>query len=203
MKPKRGTLWVQLGLLLLSAALFLSAGNLMTSHHAQEASRKVIEQLCQTPPTQSVAETETTAEPEYLPDIDREMPVQITDGREYIGVLRIPSLELELPVLSQWDSSGLKIAPCRYSGSLYRDDLILCAHNYESHFGKLKDLQIGDTAIFTDMDENTVTFQMVEQETLRPADVAGMTQGDWDLTLFTCTVGGQYRVTVRFVRVEL
>ena len=43
---------------------------------------------------------------------------------------------------------------------------------------------------------------MVERETLNPTDVAGMEAGDWDLTLFTCTVGGQSRVTVRFARAE-
>ena len=50
--------------------------------------------------------------------------------------------------------------------------------------------------------ENAVIFQMVERETLNPTDMAGMEQGDWDLTLFTCTVGGQSRVTVRFARSE-
>ena len=200
MKHKQGTVWIYLGLLLLAAALFLSAGNLGTSHQARETSQQVIDQL--TLPTESVAETEAPAIPEYLLDDQREMPVQTIKGRDYIGVLSIPSLELELPVLSQWDYPGLKVAPCRYSGSLYRNDLILCAHNYASHFGKLKNLQVGDTAIFTDMDENAVTFQMVERETLNPTDVAGMEAGDWDLTLFTCTVGGQSRVTVRFARAE-
>lgn len=198
MNHKQGTVWIYSGLLLLAAALFLSTTNLRTSHQAQEASRQVIEQL----PTKSLVETEAPAIPEYLLDADREMPIQTIKGRDYIGVLSIPSLELELPVLSQWDYSGLKVAPCRYSGSLYRNDLILCAHNYASHFGKLKNLRVGDTAIFTDMDENAVTFQMVERETLNPTDVEGMEQGDWDLTLFTCTVGGQSRVTVRFARSE-
>ena len=200
MENNRGTAWIYLGLLLLAAALFLSASNLRTSYQAQETSRQVMGQL--TIPTESPAETEAPAIPEYLLEADREMPVQTINGRDYIGVLSIPSLELELPVLSQWDYPGLKVAPCRYSGSLYRNDLILCAHNYASHFGKLKNLQVGDTAIFTDMDEHSVTFQMVERETLNPTDAAGMEQGDWDLTLFTCTVGGQSRVTVRFARAE-
>ena len=59
---------------------------------------------------------------------------------------------------------------------------------------------MGDTAIFTDMDENVVSFQLAAQETIQPEDLEAMKAGDWDLTLFTCTVGGQSRVTVRFVR---
>ena len=197
---KRGAFWIHLGLLLIAAALFLSAYNEMESHEARNSAQQVIAQMCQTLPTETVAETEAPAVPEYLLDADREMPVQTINGRDYIGVLTIPSLELELPVLSQWDYDGLKVAPCRYSGSLYQNNLIICAHNYASHFGRLKNLHVGDTAIFTDMDENVVSFQLAAQETIQPEDLEAMEAGDWDLTLFTCTVGGQSRVTVRFVR---
>lgn len=197
---KRGAFWIHLGLLLIAAALFLSAYNTMDSRKTGETSRQVIAQMCQALPTETVAETEAPAVPEYLLDADREMPVQTINGRDYIGVLTIPSLELELPVLSQWDYPALKVAPCRYSGSLYQDNLIICAHNYASHFGKIKNLRVGDTAIFTDMDENVVRFQLAAQETIQPEDLEAMEAGDWDLTLFTCTVGGQSRVTVRFVR---
>ena len=202
MKADRGTAWIHVGLLLIAAALFLSAYNEMASHEARNSAQQVIEQLCETLPTESTAGTEAPAVPEYLLDAGREMPVQTINGRDYIGVLSIPSLELELPVISQWDYPALKVAPCRYSGSLYQENLIICAHNYASHFGKLKTLQPGDTVQFTDMDENVVTFRMVERETLGPTDVEGMEAGDWDLTLFTCTVGGQTRVTIRFEREE-
>ena len=57
--------------------------------------------------------------------------------------------------------------------------------------------------LFTDMDEHVVTFQMVERETLNPMDAEGMEAGDWDLTLFTCTIDGQTRVTIRLERVEV
>lgn len=197
---KRGAFWIHLGLLLIAAALFLSAYNEMESHEARNSAQQVIAQMCQALPTETAAETEAPAVPEYLLDAEREMPVQTINGRDYIGVLTIPSLELELPVLSQWDYPALKVAPCRYSGSLYQDNLIICAHNYASHFGKLKNLRVGDTAIFTDMDENVVRFQLAAQETIQPEDLEAMEAGDWDLTLFTCTVGGQSRVTVRFVR---
>lgn len=192
----RGTVWINAGLLLIAAALFLSAYNEWESHEARDSARQVIAQLCDELPTEA-------GEPTTLPDVRREMPVKTINGRDYIGVLSIPSLELELPVISQWDYPALKVAPCRYSGSLYQDNLIICAHNYASHFGKLKELQPGDIVLFTDMDEHVVTFQMVERETLNPMDAEGMEAGDWDLTLFTCTIDGQTRVTIRLERVEV
>ena len=196
MKANRGAVWINAGLLLIAAALFLSAYNAWESHEARDSARQVIAQLCDELPTEA-------GEPTTLPDVRREMPVKTINGRDYIGVLSIPSLELELPVISQWDYPALKVAPCRYSGSLYQDNLIICAHNYASHFGKLKELQPGDIVLFTDMDEHVVTFQMVERETLNPMDAEGMEAGDWDLTLFTCTIDGQTRVTIRFERVEV
>ena len=196
MKANRGTVWINAGLLLIAAALFLSVYNEWESREARDSARQVIAQLCDELPTEA-------GEPTTLPDVRREMPVKTINGRDYIGVLSIPSLELELPVISQWDYPALKVAPCRYSGSLYQDNLIICAHNYASHFGKLKELQPGDTVLFTDMDEHVVTFQVVERETLNPMDTEGMEAGDWDLTLFTCTIGGQTRVTIRLERVEV
>ena len=208
MKTNRGTVWINAGLLLIAAALFLSAYNERESHEARDSAQQVIAQLCDALPTEAdeeetEPEPESTTVPESQPDVVREMPVQTINGRDYIGVLSIPSLGLELPVISQWDYPSLKIAPCRYSGSLYQNNLIICAHNYASHFGKLKTLQPGDIVLFTDMDEHVVTFQMVERETLGPTDEEGMEAGDWDLTLFTCTIGGQTRVTIRLERVEV
>lgn len=209
MKTDPGRIWINTGLLLLAAALFLWAYNGQESRRAGDSAQQVITELTQSltqqPPAEAGADPEQTEAPavklpEYLLDAQREMPEKTVNGRAYIGVLSIPSLNLELPVLSQWSYPNLKDAPCRYSGSLYQNDLIICAHNYASHFGRLKTLQPGDTLLFTDMDDQVVSFQMVEQETLEPNDQEAMTTGDWDLTLFTCTPGGQTRVTVRFQR---
>lgn len=127
-----------------------------------------------------------------------DMPLETINGIDYIGVLKIPALELELPVISEWNYSNLKTAPCRYRGSAYLNNLIICGHNYPSHFGKLKNLREGDRITFTDMDGNIFTYKMVERETLMPTSIDAMENGDWDLTLFTCTVDGQSRVIIRF-----
>lgn len=103
----------------------------------------------------------------------------------------------ELPVISSWDYPGLRVAPCRYTGSAYTDDLVIAAHNYASHFGRLRELSQGDSIRFTDTDGNVFDYVVSELEILEPYAVSQMTEGDWDLTLFTCTPGGQHRVTLR------
>ena len=130
------------------------------------------------------------------------MPSEEIDGRSYIGVLRLPSLGLELPVLGAWSDSGSRAAPCRYSGSAYLDNMVIAGHNYSGHFGTLKNLAPGDVLSFTDMDGNVFSYTVVELETLPPYAVEEMTSGDWDLTLFTCTVGGQSRLAVRCEHAE-
>ena len=180
------------GLLLIAAALFLTGYNLFDQMRAQRSAAQAAAQLAERLP-----QTTQTDVPDYLLTPEMEMPVETIDGVDYVGVLRIPALALELPVINQWSYPLLKIAPCRYSGSAYQNNLVLCAHNYASHFGNLKNLHIGDAVTFTDMDGNLFTYQVAELETLPPQATEEMENGDWDLTLFTCTVGGQSRVTVR------
>ena len=209
-RKQKGLLLITMGLLLIAAALILVSYNLYDGLRAERAASQVVDQLSADFPSEAAPEApagsagdqEPAVIPDYVLNPDMEMPVENIDGTDVIGVLRIPALELELPVISEWSYPDLKTAPCRYSGSAYLDDLIICGHNYASHFGNLKNLCEGDLAAFTDMDGNVFTYRMVEQETLPPTAMDAMESGEWDLTLFTCTMGGQSRVTVRFEREE-
>ena len=205
-----------LGLLLIAAALFLTAYNLYDEMRAGQSARQVIsrlenhltaegtEEASAEPALQQDADHDgRTTVPDYILCPDMEMPAETVDGVDYIGVLAIPALDLELPVISQWSYPGLRTAPCRYSGSAYSDDLILAGHNYSTHFGGLKYLSEGDVVTFTDADGNEFSYAVVEREILGPTDVEEMEDGEWDLTLFTCTVGGQSRVTVRCEREQM
>lgn len=138
-----------------------------------------------------------------LPDpYDFTMTEQEVDGQLCIGYLTVPVLELELPVLSQWSYEKLRVAPCRYYGSTKSDDLVLMAHNYRSHFGRLNTLKPGDMVLFTDMDLIVHDYQVIAVDVLEPTATEEMTDGAYDLTLFTCTYGGGSRVTVRCDRVS-
>ena len=211
-RKQEGLLLITIGLLLIAAALFLVSYNLYDELRAEQSARQAVTQLDAYLPAEAAPEApsdsardreplvsdERTVIPDYVLSPNMEMPVETINGIDFIGVLRIPALELELPIISEWNYPNLKTAPCRYSGSAYLNNLIICGHNYTSHFGTLKNLWEGDIATFTDMDGNVFTYKMVERETLNPTDIEGMESGNWDLTLFTCTVGGQSRVTIRF-----
>ena len=189
------------GLLLIAAALFLTCFNLWDERRATNSAGEALRELEAVRPEEAEATEPGEAEiPAYLLDPGREMPAVEVDGGRYIGVLEVPSLGLELPVMETWSYPNLRVAPCRYSGSAYQDDMIVAAHNYKTHFGQLKELRPGDEVRFTDTEGNVFRYAVAELETLGKYDVEEMTSGDWDLTLFTCTYGGQSRVTVRCLR---
>ena len=114
-----------------------------------------------------------------------------------MGTVSVPALELTLPVAAEWSYPQLRQTPCRYSGTAYAGNLVIAAHNYTRHFGRLKALSPGDEVVFTDVDGHVFRYQVAELETLAPTAVEDMTDSGWELTLFTCTIGGQARVAVR------
>ena len=189
---KNGAGWIVLGLALLMAGTGLTAHNWQESLSAGRSSEEILSVL-ETLPHEDPAETDT----EHAPIYPEEMPVKNVNGVDLIGTLWIPALELELPVIHSWSDANLQIAPCRYSGSVYSEDLILCGHNYPTHFGGLSRLLPGDRLTFTDMLDNCFCYEMEVRETLLPEDMTAIDEGNWGLTLFTCTPGGQSRVVIR------
>ena len=210
---KLGTILKIAGVVLIVAALCLVGYNLLESKRAEKASEMILEQLLPeikeppaaaptteedpASPDETTAEPQETEIPEFIVNPRIDMPAAKVNEISYIGVLDIQPLGLKLPVAENWSYPILKKTPARYSGSAYLDDLIILAHNYDHHFGRLNQLKSGDKIKFTDIDGNVFTYSVVEVDTLKATAIEEMESGDWDLTLFTCTLGGQSRVTVR------
>lgn len=220
---KKGSFLIAAGLLLLAAALLLTLYNVWDARRADRASQSALLLLREripgmeaAQPTGEAAEIPSgeatapscaleTAEPEEAPTLpqgDREMPTVEINGYRYIGVLEVPIMGLSLPVMEEWDYDRLKVAPCRFSGNVYHDDLVICAHNYPTHFSPLKYAPIGTQVRFTDADGLEFCYTVSSLDTIGPNDVETMVSGDWDLTLFTCDTGGQTRCAVRCDRIS-
>ena len=185
MKNKSGYIYILIGALFIVAAAILLRHNLSESQAAGDESEKMLEELMEQMPDQ-VLDAESG-----------DMPVVDVDGHSFIGTLEIPSLGLLLPIQNEWSKANAKYAICRYKGSVYENNLIICGHNYPEHFGNINELSTGDSVVVTDMNGKSFYFQVSNIETLGAKDVIKMDSGDWDLTLFTCTIGGANRVTIR------
>lgn len=169
--------------LLVGCILFLVAGgwyvyNILEDNNAGKQAEEILEQF----------------------EANQEEAVIATEGNEFCGKILIEKLEIELPVYDKWDYTRLKTAPCRYSGGIDSDDIIIAAHNYKSHFGLLGELQIGDEIKFTDVDGTWHCYEVCELVRLDGTAVSDIQSGRWDFTLFTCTKSGKQRITVRCER---
>ena len=194
---KKGNGWITFGLVLIVTAILLVGYNLKESRQAGEQAAE-LEGLI----NESLQNVLSPLDiPDYQLNPDMEMPTKEIEDIAYIGILEIPTLNLKLPVAAELTYPHLRKAPCRYEGSVYKNNMVVAAHNYQSHFGNIKSMQIGDMVQFTDMDSNVFSYQVVELEILQPTDIEEMEAGDWDLTLFTCTLGGTERVAVRFEKI--
>ncbi len=133
---------------------------------------------------------------------DDAMTEKEIDGYMYVGYLSIPALEIDLPVMSTWDRTRLRIAPCRYYGSTKTDNLVIAAHNYRYHFGYLGHLKKGDLVIFSDMDGVDHTYKVKRVDQVLPTDVDKVKDTGFELTLYTCTYGGARRIVARCEKVK-
>lgn len=194
---RKGTLSIFIGLLLMAAAFILTIYNIWDAGRAKKASDEIVEKL------EAILPDGKPGILEYG-DADWELPTEVIDGYCYIGILQIPGLDLCLPVMEVWDYERLKISPCRYNGSCFTDDMVICAHNYAKHFGSIRWMDIGDDIYFITVEGQAYHYQVSNLETVRPTAIEEMidsSASDWNLTLFTCNADGQTRCAVRCVRV--
>ncbi|MBS6396740.1 MAG: sortase [Clostridiales bacterium] len=191
MSEKSGIVFVIAGAVLILSALSLFFYN---QNEDAQAGREAGHLLSDVQAVIKEKETQTPVIPEETPA--PELPVTEIEGYEYVGFLSVPDLELELPVMAEWDYARLKIAPCRQFGSSRTDDLVIAAHNYKNHFGRLSELESGDTIMFTDMDGIENLYEVAFIDTLAPTEVETVQNSDYDLVLYTCTYGGRTRVAV-------
>ncbi|MEI3491151.1 MAG: sortase [Blautia sp.] len=206
-KNRLGRFFTGAGLILVASAVLLLMYNLWDSRRAEESQEEILAEYLSENKKASEVPSDPDGEaadsqdiPDYMLDPDMEMPeftLSSLGDISCIGILEIPALDLQLPVISEWSYPALRLAPCRYTGSAYKGDLVIAAHNYQSHFGRLKTLSTGSEVIFTDAVGNRFVYQVAVIEALTPWSVEDMTSGEWPLSLFTCTLDSQNRVTVR------
>lgn len=201
LKTKKGRILFALGCCCFAAAFALWIYNLYITKQAGNISKVLSDNF-----TQLLAEAERAEDEEYAndPALNNaeesdavQMEVFRIEGYDIVGQLHIPNTEINLAVIAEWSYPNLKVAPCRYSGTP-TDKLVLLAHNYDTHFGALDTLELGDSVYFMDVGGTIYEYEVLRTEEWNTDQLEQILGGeDWDLTLFTCTYGGKSRVVVR------
>lgn len=119
--------------------------------------------------------------------------------------LTIPSLGIDYPVLSETSEELLKISLNKYWGHEPNQigNYCIVGHNYANGklFGKLSQMEIGDTAILKSMATGkSVTYEAYNKYIVDPTDVSctsQLTNGKREITLITCKEYGTKRLIIK------
>ena len=193
---KSGVFFIIMGLCFLLAAIGLVIYNVNLSAGAAAANAQLTKAL----DAQLAARSASSADDPMLKRLNGSsdnIPTKKINGYELVGSITIPVINIDLAVISQWSYPNLEVGPCRYDGTP-TNKLVILAHNFDTQFGRLKSLAVGDTVVFTSVTGEKYTYKVIRKETWSADQFKQILSGDdWDLTLFTCTYSGSSRVVIR------
>lgn len=190
MKNRLSRILSCIGVVLVICSISLCAYNVYDSFRSYFVSKQKMNEY-------HVVKTSVGSIPDYVLNPNMDMPEVDVDGMSCVGTLEILSLDLNLCVTSTFSDENMKQLPCRYYGSIYKNNMVIVAHNYWFHFGRLNTLKSGDEVIFTDASGNQFKYSVDAMDVVSPESVAEVTNGKWPLTLVTCTLDSQNRIVVR------
>lgn len=130
------------------------------------------------------------------------------NGKKYesIGVVKIPKINVNYPILAQTTNVELmKVSPYKFWGANPNEvgNLCIIGHNYRRKgvfFSDVPSLTVGDIVEIQDLSQRTVQYEVYDLHTVDPNDRSDTTQytnGKREVTLITCTDDAKQRVIVK------
>ncbi|WP_370456075.1 Class D sortase [Sporosarcina sp. ANT_H38] len=146
-------------------------------------------QLKSTQQSEKVALSQAKDYLEEQPKVQSLQPELSFQNGETIGILQIPKIDKELPIVEGTDEDALKQGVGHYTSTVYpgqKDQILLSGHR-DTVFTGLDKLQNGDS-IIVEMQHGTFTYAVVDTEIVDENDttVIRSTAPDEMLTLSTC-----------------
>lgn len=149
-----------------------------------------------------------------ISDVDKEEATEkesvTMNGYKVIGIIKIPKIGIEYPILDvntlnpDDTKEPMKYGIVKYWGGNVNDygNLSVAGHNYYNGtmFGKTKKLEIGDIVELTDLNNNTIAYQIYDRLVINPNDVTILASNDKtirEVTLITCTNGNYNRLVLK------
>ncbi|MGN1302341.1 MAG: sortase [Clostridia bacterium] len=139
-------------------------------------------------------------------EVPDEQKLTASDGTVYytIGVINIPSINVNYPILSTYTDELLKTAPCRFHGPNPNEvgNLCIAGHNYKNSkfFSKVPNLQLGDKIEITDLSGRMLTYTVYDKFIVNPDELectSQLTNGNKEITLITCTNDNKQRHIIK------
>lgn len=121
-----------------------------------------------------------------VPD-KRENPAMASleiSGESFIGIIEVPAYDSALPVCSIWDFSKVSAYPCRYTGSIYSDMLIIGGSDNEGQFDFIDEISNFDEVLFIDVSGQRYTYTVTDIRNTKDVSTENLTSREADLVLF-------------------
>ena len=132
------------------------------------------------------------------------------EGFKVIGLIKIPAIDLEYPILEQTTDEAMKVSISKYWGGDINSygNVSLAGHNNKitlTMFGKNKNLKNGDSIFLTDLTGTTIEYKIYDTFITDPDDVSILRTTDKsvrEVTLITCTNGRANRLINKAIEVK-
>lgn len=125
-------------------------------------------------------------------------------GYKVIGVIKIPKINIEYPILEKTTKETLKISITKFYGNAVNEigNLCLAGHNNRdgTMFGKIKKLELEDIIELTDLSGVTKEYKIYDKYNVNPNDTSILEVkelGIKEVTLITCTNGNKERLIIK------
>lgn len=136
-------------------------------------------------------------------DILQEIDAEI-EGYKVVGIIKIPKINIEYPILEKTDKTSLKLSITKFWGEKINQtgNVVLAGHNNLNNkmFGKIDELEKGDIIELTDKQMVTVKYQVFKTYIVDPNDIQCILpedEGAREVTLITCTNRDKDRFIVK------
>lgn len=121
-----------------------------------------------------------------------------------IGIIEIPKINIQYPILSDANDEFLKISPCRFYGPYPNGvgNLCIAGHNYDDDrfFSNLFKLSIGDTINIYDYNNFCLSYYVYDKFEILESDTSCTSQstnGKREITLVTCNNINKNRLVIK------
>ena len=125
-------------------------------------------------------------------------------GYDVVGIISIPKLEIEYPIIDKTDEEAMKVSITKFWGNNVNDigNFTMAGHNYidGTMFGGTKKLNVGDLIEMTDLLGRTIEYQIFDKYVIEPNDVEcikSVEENTREITLITCTNGRNNRLIIK------
>ena len=125
-------------------------------------------------------------------------------GQKVIGLIEIPAIDLEYPILEKTTKLAMATSISRYYGGEINEygNVSLAGHNNYSGtmFGRNKNLKKGDKVLLTDLTGKTLEYEIYDIFVTHPDDTKVLETKDKTIrvvTLITCKNGRSERLIIK------